>query len=66
MTRKCCKNYNKAYLHHLFKTDEITAKILASIHNEHFVVSVVNKIRESILHDTFADYKSDFLRCYYQ
>ena len=62
---ECCKNYNKAYLHHLFKTDEITAKILASIHNEHFVVSVVDKIRASILDDTFASYKQDFLSRYY-
>ena len=62
---ECCKNYNKAYLHHLFKTDEITAKILASIHNEHFVVSVVDKIRASILDDTFASYKQVFLSRYY-
>lgn len=62
---ECCKNYTRAYLHHLFKTDEITAKVLASIHNEHFVVSVVNKIRESILNDTFSDYKSEFLSRYY-
>ncbi len=62
---ECCKNYNKSYLHHLFKTDEITAKVLASIHNEHFVVEVVNKIRESILNDTFTKYKDDFLSRYY-
>ena len=62
---ECCKNYTRAYLHHLFKTDEITAKVLASIHNEHFVVTVVNKIRASILNGTFADYKQSFLERYY-
>lgn len=62
---ECCKNYTRAYLHHLFKTDEITAKVLASIHNEHFVVSVVDKIRESLQNDTFADYKREFLNRYY-
>ncbi len=62
---ECCKNYTKAYLHHLFKTDEITAKVLASIHNEHFVVSVVNKIRESLIGNTFTNYKSSFLSRYY-
>ncbi|MBR3180062.1 tRNA guanosine(34) transglycosylase Tgt [Candidatus Saccharibacteria bacterium] len=61
----CCKNYNRAYLHHLFKTDEITAKILASIHNEHFVVSAVDKIRESLLDGTFEEYKKTFLTRYY-
>ena len=63
---ECCKNYTRAYLHHLFKTEEITAKVLASIHNEHFVVTVVDKIRESILDGTFADYKNSFLSRYYK
>ena len=62
---ECCKNYNKAYLHHLFKTDEITAKVLASIHNEYFIVHVVDQIRNSILDGTFADYKQTFLSRYY-
>ncbi|MBQ3445898.1 tRNA-guanine transglycosylase [Candidatus Saccharibacteria bacterium] len=62
---ECCKNYTRAYLHHLFKADEITAKVLASIHNEHFVVGVVDKIRASLLDDTFDDYKNDFLSRYY-
>ena len=63
---ECCKNYNKAYLHHLFKTDEITAKVLASIHNEYFIVHVVDQIRASLAQDTFADYKKQFLSRYYQ
>ena len=62
---ECCKNYTKAYLHHLFKTNEITAKVLASIHNERFVVGAVDKIRESILNDSFYDYKNEFLSRYY-
>ncbi len=62
---ECCKSYTRAYLHHLFKTDEITAKVLASIHNEHFVVSIVDKIRVSILDGTFNDYKNTFLSRYY-
>ena len=63
---ECCKNYNRAYLHHLFRTDEITAKVLASIHNEYFVVTVVDKIRASILDGTFKGYKTDFLSRYYK
>ena len=62
---ECCKNYTRAYLHHLFKTDEITAKVLASIHNEHFIVHVVDRIRESLLDGTFQEYKSTFLSRYY-
>lgn len=63
---ECCKNYNRAYLHHLFKTDEITAKVLASIHNEHFVIKIVDNIRVSILDDTFEKYKKEFLSRYYK
>ena len=62
---ECCKNYTRAYLHHLFKTDEITAKVLASIHNEYFVVNIVDKIRQSILDGTFSKYKEEFLSRYY-
>ena len=63
---ECCKNYTKAYLHHLFKTDEINAKVLASIHNEYFIVHTVDNIRHSLLDDTFGDYKKSFLSCYYK
>ncbi len=62
---ECCKNYTRAYLHHLFKADEITAKVLASIHNEHFVVKTVASIRKSILDDSFLEYKKQFLARYY-
>ena len=61
-----CQNYTRAYLHHLFRTDEITAKVLASIHNEHFVVRTVDKIRESLLNGTFEEYKNEFLTNYYK
>ena len=63
---ECCKNYNKAYLHHLFKTDEITAKVLASIHNEYFIVHTVDQIRKSLENGTFDDYKKSFLARYYK
>ena len=63
---ECCKNYTRAYLHHLFKTDEITAKVLASIHNEYFIVQTVDRIRKSLLNDTFDEYKKSFLKRYYK
>ena len=61
----CCKNYNAAYLHHLYKVDEITGKTLASIHNERFVVRICDQIRQSILDDTFKDYMNSFMLKYY-
>ena len=62
---ECCKNYTRAYLHHLFKTDEITAKVLASIHNEYFIVHTVDQIRESLQDGSFQEFKKSFLTHYY-
>ena len=39
--------------------------MLASIHNEHFVVRTVDKIRESLLDGTFLEYEKEFLERYY-
>lgn len=60
-----CKNYTRAYIHHLFRANEILGLTLASIHNERFVVRTVDLIRESIKNDTFFEYKKNFLEKYY-
>ena len=60
-----CKHHTAAYLNHLFKVDEITGKVLASIHNERFVVRIVDQIRQSILDDNFDSFMEDFLSKYY-
>lgn len=59
-----CKKYTKAYIHHLFKADEILGYTLASIHNVRFIVSLVEKMRQSILDGNFLDFKKDFLSKY--
>lgn len=60
-----CTHYSKAYLHHLFKSKEILAKTLATIHNEQFIVRLVDDIRHSIEQGTFYTFKDSFLRDYY-
>jgi queuine tRNA-ribosyltransferase len=60
-----CTRYTQAYLHHLFKAREILAATLCTIHNERFVVRLVDDIRASIQAGTFADFKIDFLGRYY-
>jgi queuine tRNA-ribosyltransferase len=60
-----CRNHSKAYLAHLFHAKEITAGVLASIHNEYFVVNLTKKIRESLFDDSFQKFKQDFLARYY-
>jgi hypothetical protein len=59
-----CKNHTKAYLAHLFRGKEILASTLATIHNVHFVVKLVEKMREAILYDSFEEYKKEFLEKY--
>ena len=60
-----CQNYTSAYLHHLFKVDELLGKTLATIHNERFIVRLVDGIRESISDGTFYEFKTKFLSDYY-
>ncbi|OGJ09416.1 tRNA guanosine(34) transglycosylase Tgt [Candidatus Nomurabacteria bacterium RIFOXYB1_FULL_39_16] len=59
-----CKNYSRAYIAHLFHGKEMLAGTLASIHNLYFIVNLVKKIRQSIMDDTFYEYKKEFLLNY--
>ncbi len=43
-----CKNYTRAYLHHLFKAKEMTGYALSTIHNLHFMVELMREYRERI------------------
>jgi len=61
-----CSNYSKAYLHHLFKSGERLAFTLATIHNEHFIVKLVDDIRQSIIDDNFFEIKDEWLKRYYK
>ena len=56
-----CKNYSKAYLHHLFKSNELTYFRLASIHNLHFMLNLMEKIRKSIKNGDFLKLKEQWI-----
>ena len=56
-----CQSYTRAYLAHLFRSNEILANTLASIHNLYFFIHLVDKMREHILAGTFSDFKNSFL-----
>lgn len=43
-----CKNYTRAYLRHLFMAEEPLALRLATIHNVHFYLELMKKIRKAI------------------
>jgi len=60
-----CQNYTSAYLHHLFANDELLSNTLATIHNERFIIRLVDDIRASISKGTFFEFKQSFLKDYY-
>ena len=65
MSKNCscyvCKNFTRAYVHHLFRAQELLAYRLASYHNMFFINNLVKKIRKSILENNFQKMKSEWL-----
>jgi len=61
-----CTHHTRAYLAHLFREGEMLGSALGSIHNLHFVVSLVEQIRCSLLDGTYDALKEKILRDYYQ
>lgn len=60
-----CTHYTSAYIHHLFSVGEMLGKTLATIHNERFIVRLVDNIRVTIGNGTFFTFKKSFLDSYY-
>jgi queuine tRNA-ribosyltransferase len=59
-----CTSYTRAYLNHLFRGKEILAATLATIHNERFIVRLVDQMRAAIINGDFAELKEEFLGRY--
>ena len=53
-----CKNYSKAYLRHLFVSNEILSSRLNSIHNLHFYFQLMSKARAAIRQGRWAEYRN--------
>jgi len=60
-----CLNYTRAYLCHLFRAKEMVAATLATIHNQHFIVGLVDQMRASIENGSFFEFKAQFMARYY-
>jgi queuine tRNA-ribosyltransferase len=60
-----CGNYTRAYIHHLFKAKEILSATLCTIHNERFIIRLVDRIREAISTGDFAALRDEVLGRYY-
>jgi len=59
-----CRNFTRAYLRHLIIAKEMLAATLLSIHNIHFLVSLMKSSRQAILENRFASFSADFLHSY--
>lgn len=61
-----CQNHSRAYIRHLFNVREMLAGTLASIHNEYFIIKLVDDIRSSLEDGSFSELRTQWLRRYYQ
>ncbi len=57
--------YTKSYLSHLFRSDEMLAATLASIHNLKFLTTLCEDARTHLISGTFQKFKDDFIARYY-
>lgn len=60
------QNYTRAYMSHLYRSKELLANTLGSIHNLYFIVTLVDRMRQAITDGNFAEYKEEFLNRYYK
>lgn len=59
-----CRNYSRAYIRHLFKADEILGARLATTHNLHFLIKLMENIRQAIREDRLLEYREEFYKKY--
>lgn len=60
-----CTNYTRAYINHLLRDKEMLGATLMSIHNEHFIITLVAQMRQSIIDGTFETFRKSWLKRYY-
>jgi queuine tRNA-ribosyltransferase len=59
-----CRHFSRAYLRHLFKAEELLAYRLATIHNVHFLLRLVQQVRAAIAGGSLAAFMAGFLAGY--
>jgi queuine tRNA-ribosyltransferase len=57
----CCRDFSRAYLHHLQRVDEMLGAQLATIHNLHFYLDIMKQMREAIEAGRFQAWRDEFL-----
>ena len=59
-----CKTYTRAYIRHLFNTEELLGLRLVSLHNIHFYVKLIELSRKAIQENRFGKFKDEFVKNY--
>jgi queuine tRNA-ribosyltransferase len=57
-----CRNFSRAYLHHLQRVNEILGARLNTIHNLHFYLSLMHQARTAIEQERFGAFRQEFSR----
>jgi len=55
-----CQNFSRAYLRHLFMTQETLALKLNTLHNLHYYLQLMERVRQSIRRDRFPEFRKAF------
>ena len=56
----CCKNYSRAYLHHVHKAGEIISSMLLTWHNLHYYQVLMSELRQAIASNKLDTYVAEF------
>ncbi|MEP6670630.1 MAG: tRNA guanosine(34) transglycosylase Tgt, partial [Chthoniobacter sp.] len=63
-TCEACRQFTRGYLRHLVKAEEILGLRLISLHNLHFYLNLMWRVRQEIEAGTFAAFRQDFVSNY--
>lgn len=59
-----CQNYSRAYIRHLIRADETFGIRLTSYHNLHFLINLMEQVRDAIRNDRLGDFRAEFFENY--
>ncbi len=59
-----CRNYTRAYIHHLFKENELLALYLLTLHNVRYMVKFMEDVRESIKKHSLKEFSEEISQIY--
>ena len=59
-----CRNYTRAYIRHLYKSEELLAFRLVTIHNLYFLLQFMRDMREAIVQGNFFEFREHFMEHY--